>query len=252
MELDKNIEYTTETEIYLKHIGEKCYAYSVLHKKSQARYNFRKTFIELPVIVLSTLSGSLSLSSSSLFPDYEKQATMGIGLLSLGIGVLQTINTYFAFNKRCENHRFSNQEFSKLFRMIQIQLNLPRENRMSCSDFLKLVREQFERLIETSPLIDGDIIEEVKLLYKKYDKFDVGMPSECNGLEIIEIYKEEHINKKTNLFSENEYKSFHNSLIKSIKQEQDDEILRRDSENSIDSNLTIISPNNDTDNNEIV
>lgn len=187
MELSKNIKWTNDLEQYFKHIGEKAYSYSILHKLSEKKYSNLKQYIELPTIILTSISGTMSISSSSLFEGNEKTASVCIGFLSLFCGVLSTINTYYSFGKRTESHRISNIEYSKLFRFLHIEMKLPRHERLLPSDLLKQVKDNFERLAEISPLIDLDIIDTYK---KKYnDKYDhIAKPSEVNGLEEIKIF----------------------------------------------------------------
>lgn len=186
MELSKTIVWSEDLENYFKSIGEKSYSYALLHKLSEKKYSTRKVYIELPVIVLTSISGTLSISSSSLFAENEKIASIFIGFLSLFCGILNTINTYFSYAKRAEGHRISNIEYNKLFRFLEIELKLPRTERMNPSDLLKFTRDNYERLNEISPLIDIEIIDKFK---EKYKDYKVQKPSECNGLEEITIYK---------------------------------------------------------------
>lgn len=188
MELSKTIVWSDDLENYFKSIGEKSYAYALLHKLSEKKYSSRKVYIELPVIVLTSVSGTLSISSSSLFEGDEKTASIFIGFLSLFCGVLNTVNTYFSYAKRAEGHRISNIEYNKLYRFLDIEMKLPRKQRMNPSDLLKFTRDGYERLNEISPLIDMEIIEKFK---EKYKDYNVHKPSECNGLEEIIIYNEE-------------------------------------------------------------
>jgi len=185
----KSVAWSNQLEEYFAETGEKCQGYAYLHKKSEAIYDFRRTCIDIPVIVLSTVAGTLSIGNSSIFGEQnERVAGMGIGLLSLSVGVLNTIATYFGFAKRAENHRLCSIEYSKLFRFITIELALPQRERMGCGDLLKVVKEQFERLQEIAPLVPKQVIEEFKVRFKSYDK--VAKPSETNGLQEIQIFRD--------------------------------------------------------------
>lgn len=186
MDLSKSISWSLELENYFKEIGEKSYSYALLHKLSEKKYSRLKVYIELPVIVLTSISGTLSISSSSLFEGDEKNASIFIGFLSIFCGVLNTVNTYFSYSKRVEGHRISNIEYNKLYRFLEIELKLPRSERIKASDLLKFTRDSYERLNEISPLIDTDIIQSFKKKYKDYDY--VNKPPECNGLESIKIH----------------------------------------------------------------
>ena len=186
MEIGNDIKWTNILEKFFKDMGEKSYCYSYLHKKAEAEFSYIRNFIDLPVIVLSTIAGTLSIGNSSIFgPENERQAGLGIGLLSLCVSVLNTCGTYFSFAKRSETHRLSHIQYAKLFRFLSIELSLPRDERMRPNDLLKISRDTFERLAEVSPLIPYKILKTFKKMFKSYD---VSKPSETNGLEKIEIY----------------------------------------------------------------
>lgn len=189
MDIGKTIKWSSQLENYFKELGEKCYCYAFLHKKAEARFAYRRNFIDLPVIIGSTIAGTLSIGSSSVFgAENELVAGMAIGALSLAVGVLNTIGSYFAWSKRAETHRLMTIEYSKLFRFISIELSLPREERMLCADLLKVVRENYERLMEISPLIPENILSDFKRRFSTDKYSGISKPSEANGLEEIEVY----------------------------------------------------------------
>jgi hypothetical protein len=55
-------------------------------------------------------------------------------------------------------------------------------------DFLKYVKDQYDRLQEISPLIPPSIIHEFQTKFSKYT--EISKPEEANGLEKIEVYQE--------------------------------------------------------------
>jgi hypothetical protein len=179
------MEWNSQLEKVISDEGEKCLSYAWLHDRSQKKYNFLDTYINVPVVVLSTLAGSASIGSDTLFKGFD-QAPVIIGLVSLLVGILQTLNSYFAFGKRSEGHRISNIQFSKIYNFIKIELSLPRNQRLKPEDFLKLIKEQLERLREVSPQVPDQIIQEYKKQFSHY--VDVSKPEICNGLDKIEVY----------------------------------------------------------------
>tara|TARA_R110000744_G_scaffold379283_1_gene496943 strand:+ start:232 stop:969 length:738 start_codon:yes stop_codon:yes gene_type:complete len=185
MEQIQNIEWTKSLEKYLKQVGEHSLCLSVLHKKCEAKFSNKALCIDLPVIVLSTLCGSLTLSAKSLFGDMEDGALKIVGGLSLTTSIIATIQAYFGYSRRAENHRNSYLEYSKQYRFIKIELGLPRHSRIRPKDLLKIVNDSFERLNELSPLVPLDIIAKFK---KTYKKSKIERPPELNGLDEIEIY----------------------------------------------------------------
>lgn len=182
-----NVKWTNNLEKYFKMLGENSLCLSVLHKNSEAHYSTKAQYIDLPVIILSTLCGSLTLSAENLFgPTMEGEALKIVGGLSLFTGILGTIQSYFSFNRKAENHRISYLQYSKLYRFLKIQMGLPRDQRIAPKDLLKITMENFERLNEISGLIPEVIASKFK---NKYKKEKISRPEVVNGLEEIEIFR---------------------------------------------------------------
>ena len=123
MEQNNNIKWTNNLEGYLKEVGEHSLCLSMLHKSCEAKYSHKALIIDLPVIILSTICGSLTLSAKNLFGEvYEDDALKIIGGLSLVTSTLGTIQAYFSFSRRAENHRNSYLEYAKLYRFVKVEL----------------------------------------------------------------------------------------------------------------------------------
>jgi len=195
-ELSSNITWSEKLEKYFVSTAERAYCLSWLHKKSEGMYSRRKTFIDLPVIVLSGVIAFLNAGSSSLFADDTKLSSISLGIGSLFVSVLNTVGSYFSWSKRAENHRLSAIHYNKLYRFINIELHLPRKERIRCSDLLKMVKESYDRLLETSPAIPEEIIAEFKKRFsiEKYES--ISKPEEANGLEGVSVYGDDEKERK--------------------------------------------------------
>ena len=182
-----DVSWNDQLEKYFVTTGEQAHGLSLLHKKSEALYSHRKNFVELPVIVGSGIIGFLNAGSSSMFQD-AKISSVILGVGSLAVGVLQTVNTYFGWARRAEGHRISSIQYSKLYRFLSIEMALPRDERQTPSQLLKFVKDTIDRLQETSPLLPDVVIADFK---KRYEKItDVSRPEETNGLEKITVFQE--------------------------------------------------------------
>ena len=187
MNQPKRVKWTNVLENYFKELGEQSLCLSMLHKSAEATFSRKSQYIDLPVIILSTLCGSLTLSAKSLFGEAnEENALKAVGALSLFSGVLATIQAYFSFARRAENHRNSYLEYAKLYRFTKTELGLPRQQRISAKDLIKLINDMYERLNELSPLIPEKILSAFKSKYKK-DTL-IKRPPIINGLEPIQIF----------------------------------------------------------------
>lgn len=201
MDINKEIEWSDNLEEYFKDMGEKSYCYSYLHKRAEQSFAYYRNFIDLPVIILSTIAGTLSIGGKSFWgEENEANGNVAVGVVSLGVGVLNTIGTYFGFAKRAEAHRLSAIQYGKLYRFLSIELSLPQKERMRPADLLKVSRDNYERLAEVSPLIPYKLLEDFKIRFKDYQ---VSKPSEANGLEEIVIYGGKSIKETIKEIEEN-------------------------------------------------
>lgn len=185
-DLATNIHWTEKLEDYFASTGEKAHCLAWVHKRSEALYSVRKTFIDLPVIVGSGLIAFLNAGSSSLFND-ARLSSIALGVGSLVLGIMNTMGTYFGWAKRAEGHRISAIHYAKLYRFIAVEMSLPREERTSPHDLLKFVKDQYDRLAEISPLVPSTVIQEFTRKFHKIK--DISKPEETNGLEKITVYK---------------------------------------------------------------
>jgi len=67
-----------------------------------------------------------------------------------------------------------------------VEMRLPRDQRMQPGDFLKYVKDQYDRLAELSPMIPNTITKDFAKQMEKY--MDISKPEETNGLNKIEIF----------------------------------------------------------------
>jgi len=184
----KDLTYNSHLEHLISSEAEKALVLSWLHNKSNTRYSKFNTAITIPVIVLSTLAGTASIGQTALFGE-GLGAPVAIGLVSIMVGILNTVGSFFGWAKLAEGHRISGVNYSKLHRWISIELALPREQRVPAKHFLKEVRGQIDRLNETSPRIPPEVIRLFSKKMKKISK-KVTLPEVCNEIRAVDIYPE--------------------------------------------------------------
>lgn len=183
-----NVSWNDNLEKYFCDIAEKSKCLSWCHKRCEEIYSHKKSFIDLPIIVISSLTGFLSASSTNLFEGQEKMSSILLGTASLFCSVLQTINVYYSWGKRCENHRSSAIQYARLARFLTIELTLPTEERMTAQDLLRFTKETYDRLQEVSALIAPEVITEFK---KKFGtNKELSKPEELNGIDKVVPYRD--------------------------------------------------------------
>jgi len=187
-ETTEKIRWNSQIERIIAEEGERALCYSWLHSKSEKLYSSYNNYITLPTIILSTIAGTASIGSQTLFDD-PRASSVGIGAISLAVGIFNTVSTHFGWAKRAESHRLSGVNYSKIHRFIVIELSLPRDERMGAQDMLKVVREQLDRLQETSPQIPDSVVSKFKKSFGSTTP-DLSKPEITNGLDPIEVYVE--------------------------------------------------------------
>lgn len=186
-EIGSNIQWQERLEKYFCDTGEKAHALSWIHKRAESRFSRLKNYTDLPVIVLGTLNGAMSIGSNSIFSD-PKFASIGVGLIALLGAILSTISSFFGWARRAEAHRIASLQYSKLYRSLSVQMSLPRHERMIPSDLLKYSKDAYDRMAEVAPMVPDEVIAEFKSKFgdKKHEL--ISRPEETNGLEHIEPY----------------------------------------------------------------
>lgn len=189
-EITGDVDWTENLEKFFKGLGERCYGLAWLHKKSESRYSTLRNFTDLPVIVLGVVNASVSVGSGTLFND-PKWASVGVGVVALIGSIISAISSYFKWSARAESHRIASIQYGKLNRWVSIQMRLPRDERLPAVECLKYCKQEFDRLQEITPLVPPGIITEFQKKFgiEKYN--NISKPTETNGLEAIEIFKEE-------------------------------------------------------------
>lgn len=137
----------------------KCYKW--LHNRAHQKYSKLHAWFTIPAIIFSTISGTASFAQSSFPKSMQSYAPMIIGSVNIIIGILTTIQQYMKISELNESHRVSGIAWDKFSRNISIELaKAPEERSMDAGHFLKTYREEFDRLMETSPSIPQHITQE--------------------------------------------------------------------------------------------
>ena len=189
--------WTREQEELLAEWAEKASCYRWLHSRAEKKYRCRNYAFTIPVIILSTLSGTANFGMDSFVPEENKSIAMaGVGSVNIIAGIISTLANFLRFAELMEAHRSSGVSWSKLGRDISVELALDPKRRKPALDFLNVCRAEYDRLIEQSPLVDDSIL---KQFHNKFHDTDINKPEMCNGLDKCEIYQLSEEEKKAEL-----------------------------------------------------
>jgi hypothetical protein len=164
-----------------------CYRW--LHSRSEKKYSRYNMGMTIPVIILSTLTGTANFGMGSLFGDDTKgakNATLAVGGISLIAGLLTTLNNFLRFAQQSESNRVASISWGKFQRLLAIELAISPLDRTIAQDFLKMCRNELDRLIEQSPQVPDSILEEFQ---KKFGAVkNLRKPDICGDIQHTHIY----------------------------------------------------------------
>jgi len=213
---NKRQVWTEEQENLLASWSEKASGYRWLHMRSEKLYRKRNYSFTIPVIILSTLTGTANFAMDSFVPEQHKQIAMAcVGGVNIFAGILSTLQNFLRYAELMEGHRVAEVSWSKFSREISVELALEPKMRKPAFDFLTVCRAEYDRLIEQSPTIDDSIIAQYNAKFmkkkkpKKLDKTtsdingsprsllsenisyeeEINHPHVCNGIHKCNIYK---------------------------------------------------------------
>ena len=154
----KEIDWKYEHEKILVDWADKAMCYRWLHSKSHISYSYQNAWYTIPVIIMSTLTGTANFAQDRFPSDIKPFAPMIIGAVNIFAGILTTIQQFLKISELNEAHRVSSISWDKFYRNIKVELAKCPDERIHVGQMLKICKEEFDRLMETSPAISDQII----------------------------------------------------------------------------------------------
>ena len=163
---EPKVEWSPENEKILVEWCDIAKCYKWLHTRAHQDYSKKHAWFTIPAIIMSTISGTASFAQGSLPVSMQTYAPMVIGSVNIFIGILTTIQQYLKISEYNESHRVSAIAWDKFARNIRIELaKHPDERSSEAGHFLKTNRDEFDRLMETSPSIPLPIVDEFLVIF---------------------------------------------------------------------------------------
>lgn len=192
-ELDMNqnaIEWTPEHENILIEWADKAMCYRWLHSKANVMYSTLNAWYTIPVIVISTLTGTANFAQERVPIEYQSFFVMIVGGFNILAGIITTIQQFLKITQLNEAHRVSSIAWDKFYRNIKIELAKHPSERIDPKQMLKMSKEEFDRLNETSPNIPEKIVNQFKVNFLTQETFDkIVKPEICDILVPTSEYR---------------------------------------------------------------
>lgn len=154
------VEWSPENELIMVEWCDVAQCYKWLNSRSHSRFSKLHAWFTIPAIIFSTISGTASFAQKSLPEKYQVYAPLIIGSINIFIGILTTVQQYLKISELNEAHRVSSISWGKFSRNIRIELAKHPDERTDAKTFIKVCRQEFDRLMETSPDIQERTINE--------------------------------------------------------------------------------------------
>ena len=157
-QIKKHIDWTVDHENILVEWADKAMCYRWLHAKSNTMYTRLNTGFTIPVIIISTLTGTANFAQDRVPITYQAMFVMAVGAFNILAGIISTIQQFLKITQLNEAHRVSTIAWDKFYRNIKIELAKHPDERIAVTHMIKMCKEEFDRLMETSPVIPEKII----------------------------------------------------------------------------------------------
>jgi hypothetical protein len=195
IETNKCVEWDTSIEDILSELGDEAQINAYLHKMANIHFTSKNIKFQLPIIILSALSGTGNFISNN-FPNYQQTIILAIGGISIFTSIISSVAQFLKVSQLSENHRISYLAWEKFYSTIKFQIRQRRESRDNLRDFISIVIPEYQRLKEISADIPKHICEKVKKRKKNLHKMQV--PYLINGFHPVIPYKEEKLEEEDN------------------------------------------------------
>jgi len=188
--INNDVEWTIEHENILIEWADKAMCYRWLHSKANSMYAHLNAWYTIPVIIISTLTGTANFAQERVPINYQNYFVMIVGGFNILAGIITTIQQFLKVTQLSEAHRVSSIAWDKFYRNVKIELAKHPSERMPVSQMIKLSKEEFDRLMETSPVIPDKTIKAFKDAFKNSGDFSkIVKPEICDVLVSTDMYR---------------------------------------------------------------
>lgn len=213
----QNVDWTSDHEQILVEWADKAMCYRWLHAKAHQSFAKANAWFTIPVIIMSTTTGTANFAQDRLPEEYRGYFSMGVGAVNIFAGILTTIQQFLKIGELNEAHRVASIAWDKFYRNTKVELAKAPTERMPVVQMLKHAKEEFDRLMETSPTISEEIIADFnatfsdglnkakgaiqgELTKRQQAYMDLIKPEICDTIETTAsiVYKPKHNDISTN------------------------------------------------------
>ena len=179
--------WKAEEENIIKQWSDKALCYQWMHSKCRQIFKTKNAWYTIPVIIISTLTGTANFAQERFSDNIKDYAVIAIGTLSIIAGIITTIYNFLQISELNEGHRVATLSWGKYHNNLKTELSRHPLDRIDSKLAIKMYGEEYERLLEVSP----EILEKIlKIFNSKFKKNELLVkPDICNKLQTTNIYQ---------------------------------------------------------------
>lgn len=182
------MDYHQSIEQLLARYCDEAQVREALHRTAYHHYKRKLTCMQLPIIILSAVSGSVQLLSKS-FVDYESQIVTGTAFLSISVSIISACLSYLKLGELKSKHEVSQVAWQNFNNSLVHQLNLAPEFREDPVEYIHSVRTTYDRLFEISPILNRGFMREIRKRVMKTATDAFIIPPYLNGFHHARIWR---------------------------------------------------------------
>jgi hypothetical protein len=160
-----------------------------MHEQARLKFWKKNIQFQVPVIILSTLTGAANFAQERVDPAYQGYYAITVGFFNIIAGIIATIQTFLKVSESLEGHRVASVAWGKYYHNVKTELQKEPEDREDVVDFMKYAKMEYEKLVEQSPPIPPAIVDRLKANVDK-SEIHVHLPPNVGVFEKIEIGKQ--------------------------------------------------------------
>jgi hypothetical protein len=162
-----NTDWTINDERILREWIDESTSYKWMHERSFKMFWWLNLFFMLPIILLSTLTGTANFTLEKINDNYRMYIAMLIGTINILAAAISTVYQFLKIAELKENYNITYKNFDKFNRTLKLELLKRPHERNNKKEFMEIARKEYDRLIESSPDVPMLIIVRFRNKFKK-------------------------------------------------------------------------------------
>jgi len=179
--------WKAEEEVIIQQWADKAQCYQWMHARCREIYQTKNAWYTIPVIIISTITGTANFAQDRFNDKVKDYVVMGIGSMSIIAGIITTIYQFLKISEMNEGHRAASISWGKFYNNLKtIGLRHPLD-RLSPNETIKIYQDEYDRLLEISPSILPKVLKKFNNQFKKNK--ELIKPSIGNTLDATPVFK---------------------------------------------------------------